>query len=94
MTLRKDLNDLDTNGQKGDWIFVNDDTILILRWGDSVDDIAMMYVSHTPKGNHPVWEWNGNKELPTLSPSILVHGHKGEPARWHGYLTNGKLTTV
>lgn len=26
--------------------------------------------------NVPVWEWNSNKEKPTISPSILVQGTK------------------
>lgn len=31
--------------------------------------------------------WDGNKEKPTLTPSIWARNRKG----WHGYLTNGKL---
>ena len=29
------------------------------------------------------WEWNGNREAPTLSPSINHVGH------WHGWLREG-----
>lgn len=36
-------------------------------------------------GNHPMWTWDGNKEKPTLSPSIQrTHGCK-----WHGFLRAG-----
>lgn len=31
----------------------------------------------------PSWEWDGNKEAPTLTPSVHHVGH------WHGYLTAG-----
>ena len=32
------------------------------------------------------WKWNGNRERPTLSPSIaMVEG----TCRWHGWLTDG-----
>ncbi|MFA5897919.1 MAG: DUF6527 family protein [Hyphomicrobium sp.] len=31
----------------------------------------------------PSWEWDGNREAPTLSPSVHHVGH------WHGYLRNG-----
>lgn len=31
----------------------------------------------------PSWEWDGNHEKPTLSPSVHHVGH------WHGYLRNG-----
>ncbi|TPK42325.1 MULTISPECIES: DUF6527 family protein [unclassified Mesorhizobium] len=31
----------------------------------------------------PSWEWNGNREKPTLTPSVHHVGH------WHGFLTDG-----
>lgn len=34
------------------------------------------------------WIWNGSIEKPTLTPSINWKGH------WHGYLTNGRFTSV
>jgi hypothetical protein len=35
---------------------------------------------HAPSG----WEWNGDRDKPTVQPSISIdRGH------WHGYLTNG-----
>ncbi|OJU12767.1 MAG: hypothetical protein BGN85_08890 [Alphaproteobacteria bacterium 64-11] len=32
---------------------------------------------------HPSWEWDGNMEAPTLSPSVHHVGH------WHGWLQGG-----
>lgn len=32
---------------------------------------------------HPSWEWNGNLDKPTLTPSVHHVGH------WHGWLTDG-----
>jgi hypothetical protein len=37
-------------------------------------------------GGHS-WEWNGNIESPTLSPSIHLVGH------WHGYVTAGRMVS-
>jgi len=34
------------------------------------------------------WEWDGNREAPTLTPSIL---QSGLPCKWHGYLTAGEF---
>jgi hypothetical protein len=34
---------------------------------------------------HPSWEWDGNPDQPTLSPSI----QRTAGCRWHGYLTKG-----
>ncbi len=31
----------------------------------------------------PSWNWDGNREAPTLSPSVHHEGH------WHGYLRGG-----
>jgi hypothetical protein len=33
------------------------------------------------------WDWDGNREAPTLTPSVL---QSGLPCRWHGYLTAGE----
>lgn len=34
----------------------------------------------------PSWEWDGNREAPTLKPSVLQVGG----CRWHGWLRNGE----
>ena len=31
----------------------------------------------------PSWDWDGNRDAPTLSPSVHHVGH------WHGWLRNG-----
>ena len=36
--------------------------------------------------NGASWTWNGNREKPTLSPSINCHGC------WHGFITDGEIT--
>jgi hypothetical protein len=43
-----------------------------------------------PEGNHPAveWTWDGNRESPTIHPSILVHGGKIQP-RCHSFIENG-----
>ena len=38
----------------------------------------------------PQWNWDGNRELPTLTPSIFHRSSCG----WHGYLTKGIFTSV
>lgn len=39
-----------------------------------------------------VWDWNGNREAPTLSPSVLVKTTAKE--RWHGWLRDGNLVNA
>lgn len=36
-----------------------------------------------PDPGRPSWEWDGNSEEPTLTPSVHHVGH------WHGYLRKG-----
>ena len=36
------------------------------------------------------WEWNGDKEKPTLNPSVVAL--LGEREQWHGWVRNGELT--
>jgi hypothetical protein len=38
------------------------------------------------KAGGPEWEWNGDRENPTLTPS--VH-QTGLPCKWHGWLRDG-----
>ena len=44
----------------------------------------------TPWRTHPFWEWDGNVETPTLSPSI----QRLDGCMWHGFLRNGVWETV
>lgn len=37
-------------------------------------------------GGRPQWNWNGDRERPTFSPSINCSAHCG----WHGYIENGR----
>lgn len=54
---------------------------------------SLQAVNIKPMDNHPTWNWNGNREQPTLTPSILIHqlddkcNKIGE--HWHGFLTAG-----
>ena len=41
-------------------------------------------------GGRPQWEWDGNREAPTFSPSINCEKHCG----WHGYLRKGRCVTT
>lgn len=42
-----------------------------------------IYGKGNPKTETPSWEWDGDRERPTLAPSIHAVGH------WHGWLTRG-----
>lgn len=42
-------------------------------------------VAIMPMDGRSHWSWNGNRELPTLQPSILRTSGCG----WHGWLTDG-----
>jgi alpha-N-acetylglucosamine transferase len=96
--LRSDFNEL----QVGDWCFMNDGTYIGIRlhegdWGSCILPIIkngdIPFVDRTIAAKP--WLWNGNKEFPTLIPSILHWGSgRKEPATWHGYLTDGKLVEV
>jgi hypothetical protein len=37
-------------------------------------------------GGRPQWDWDGNREAPTFTPSINCSAHCG----WHGYIRNGR----
>jgi hypothetical protein len=94
MALLKNLNDFDINGKKGDWCFLNGDSYIALRYGeDAFKGTVVLRIK--PEEGAVSWTWDGNREAPTLSPSILVWGEgRDKPATWHGFLRAGKLETV
>lgn len=94
MALLETLDDFDANGKKGDWCFLNDDTYIAIRFGDD-PFLESTVLPIKPVADKAFWNWDGNKNAPTLSPSILVWGNgRNNPATWHGYLRNGKLETI
>lgn len=61
-----------------------------------------LLVFHCPgcKYGHPLeievpacqgWTWNGSLDLPTFTPSLLIHGHPPSTPRCHSYVTDGKI---
>ena len=93
--LRKDFHDLDANGELGDWCFTNDDTYLWLRYpeeGHLRGETISIPIANNPLSNGACWQWDGNHEAPTVTPSIRILGYpQGAPDRWHGFLKSGKL---
>lgn len=97
----KDIDELINVGQTGDWCFTNNDTSMWLRYPDPDQPerggLIHLYLStiEKPNPNTSTWNWDGNRDVPTLSPSIGVYRSPiGSGFRWHGFLRNGKLETV
>lgn len=56
-------------------------------WCPGCDHIHGVELEHLPT----TWQWNGNRELPTVTPSILTHMHGyDDPRKCHCYVTNGQ----
>ena len=95
MTQRRNMFDLDHKGIVGDWCFLAQDTKIAVRYGgDAFKQTVIIPISDTGSDIPPVWKWDGNKEAPTITPSILVNSVPGWNPGWHGFLTAGKLITV
>ena len=103
MALFKDWDDLNENGNLGDWCFFtgsDKNTYIAFRYPhqDTIGYSPEMMkdyrgeISHIPvsqgQKQTKFWLWNGSMESPTISPSINIIG------QWHGYIRNGKLETV
>jgi hypothetical protein len=73
------------------------------QWEGEGSDRTRVLVSKVPGGSvgttrirpvgksaaaHPSWEWDGNKEKPTLSPSVHAVGH------WHGWFRAGRMVST
>ena len=47
---------------------------------------CMVPLSPQQNSNGASWQWNGDRERPTLTPSINCHGC------WHGFIRDGEIT--
>jgi len=102
MTLYKDWDDLNQNGKLGDWCFFDTSDGLYIGFRYPHQDtkeypIEYMETYKGEMGHVPVsvgeklerrWLWDGNRDAPTILPSIHIIG------QWHGYIRNGNLETV
>lgn len=96
--LKNSIDELRDTGNAGDWCFINDDKTIVIRlpaksWAVNNEEYLKrglcceLPLRDEPDPNTNDWQWNKNKEAPTLTPSINWIGV------WHGYLTDGKLTS-
>lgn len=91
-----DTDTIFTKLQVGDWAFVDHDRAIFVRlpvpeghYSDGIHFLAIARDSRFCPANGTHWTWDGNREAPTLSPSILA-GDTG----WHGYMRAGQLESV
>lgn len=72
------------DGQPGDFWFMEGDKWLGFNCPDCGEPAVIpirLSVEMTRKG----WTWDGNREAPTLTPSIM----RMSGCRWHGFLQGG-----
>src|SRR5574343_915858 len=86
------------HGGLGDYCFVDDDSAIFIRMPDGPhfpsENGTLMRWPLKPGHNQPGidpnehWQWDGNRDYPTLTPSLHWEGV------WHGWLRAGKLESV
>lgn len=81
------VNDFESCKEIGDWYFIKNDTYIVFRYSIGWSDLCSIPITIGIKQDKS-WLWDGNKEEPTIVPSINVIGI------WHGFLTKGKLIIV
>ncbi len=99
VTIYKDFDDFRANGKAGAICFC--ESVEHGVQGFAYKCAGCGHESYLPvvappeivKKNKPEWNWDGNRELPTLKPSIFHNKEKGG-CGWHGYLTKGIFTSV
>lgn len=88
--LRRDWNDLEQYGQLGDWSFTANEDHIAVRWPDGTERGYLYAIPISREGDSQHWGWDGNRESPTLSPSIDRHPSWLCPG-WHGWMRAGRL---
>lgn len=91
--LRKDIEDLDNNGSKGDWCLI-EGQCFVLRFGESYEDVVAVFVSDKKEDlSQGIWLWNGNLNKPTITSHIAVPGELSSNI-WEGFIVDGVMQTV
>lgn len=98
--LRASLDEFDESNQVGDWCILNGapgapyerNRYIAIRLTDADDGVCILLIVTQGDYADPAlamtaWYWDGNREAPTLDPSILHHS----TPPWHGYLRAGQL---
>lgn len=82
---RETVEELIASKQNGDWWIDEEDAKIWIRIpGDGITP----WPYRDPLPNGSCWRWNGDKDSPTLEPSLHLVGY------WHGYLRNGELISA
>lgn len=93
----RNLDDFYDNAKRGDWFIFDtkQETFAAIRYGDkSLTGSVVIPISTHPEPGKCVWQWNGDRINPTLSPSILVEPVPNWNEGWHGWLRDGVLISV
>lgn len=61
-----------------------------LHWCPGCQGAHMIHTNEPNDRTGARWTWDGNREAPTVSPSILVHATAVSP-RCHYFLRGGRL---
>ena len=95
--LYTDFDDFRENGKAGAIVFCESPEYGVQGFGykcAGCGQESYLPVSQPGKPNScQEWAWDGNKEQPTLTPSIFHRKEKGG-CGWHGHLIKGVFTSV
>lgn len=85
--LHETRESFENSAEVGDWAFSSDNVHIFI---ETPTGTAILQIDPTayPEHKRACWQWDGNREAPTLTPSILLHS---KPKEWHGWLRDGKL---
>lgn len=95
----KNIADFEENGQPGDWVYLEHDgqkymLINLESNGDRLVDQVIASCPYSEDGSNGTWKISGDKDHPTLEPSIKVTGGPDNEEQWHGWLRDGKLISI
>lgn len=73
-----------------------DDGSMIFEWICPCGCGQLHFISISTEQRPHGWKWDGNREKPTLKPSLGMHpkdgrAFDGSGYHWHGYLTAGEF---
>ena len=90
---RRDIGIKTRDMQEGDfvWVDVIDPPYMVYRPPGFNMTYTVLITTDRAKQDRIYWWWNGDRDKPTLQPSLHIVVPGTLPHRWHGYLVDGVL---
>ncbi len=75
------------------WCAVDGQSYRVLHSKSPNGTYSALPIAPTPPDVTCSWNWDGNEDKPTLTPSVYHNRGAGDNTEWHGHFTAGRMVS-